>query len=94
MTETVVSRRMDIHLTRPCTDEAEAEADAAVIRSGWVAQGTQVMEFENRVAEYVSVRFATATNSATSALHLALYLRCVMGPGHTPVFQSYVALLP
>jgi perosamine synthetase len=86
--ETVMSARMDIPLAKPYTDEAEVEAASEVIRSGWVAQGAQVMEFENRVAEYVGARFAIATNSATSALHLALYLQGV-GAGHEVICPSF-----
>ncbi len=67
--------KMDIPLAIPCTDEAEAQAAAAAIRSGWVAQGARVMEFERMVAAYVGAQFAIATNSATSALHLSLYLQ-------------------
>jgi perosamine synthetase len=68
---------MDIPLARPYTDEAEVEAAAAVIRSGWVSQGGRAAEFEGRIAGYVGARFAIATNSCTSALHLSLYLQGV-----------------
>jgi dTDP-4-amino-4,6-dideoxygalactose transaminase len=79
---------MEIPLARPFVDEAEVEAAAAVIRSGWVAQGARVMAFEQMVADYVGARCAVATNSATSALHLALYLQGV-GAGDEVICPSF-----
>lgn len=80
--------KMDIPLAKPCTDEAEAEAAASAIRSGWVAQGARVMEFERMVADYVGAKFAIATNSATSALHLSLYLQGI-GPDDEVICPSF-----
>lgn len=79
---------MDIPLARPYTDEAEVAAAAAVIRSGWVSQGVRAAEFEAMVGGYVGARFAIATNSCTSALHLALYLQGV-GPGDEVICPSF-----
>ena len=69
--------KMDIPLARPYTDEKEEAAVVAVIRSGWVSQGPKVMEFEQMVADFVGARFAVATNSCTSALHVSLLLQGV-----------------
>lgn len=69
--------KMDIPLARPYTDEKEEMAVVAVIRSGWVSQGPKVIEFEQMVADFVGARFAIATNSCTSALHLSLLLQGV-----------------
>jgi perosamine synthetase len=79
---------MEIPLARPYTDEAEVAAAAAVIRSGWVSQGGRAAEFEGLVAAYVGARFAIATNSCTSALHLSLYLQGV-GPGDEVICPSF-----
>jgi dTDP-4-amino-4,6-dideoxygalactose transaminase len=79
---------MEIPLARPYTDEAEVAAAAAVIRSGWVSQGARAAEFEKMVAEFVGARFAIATNSCTSALHLSLYLLGV-GPGDEVLCPSF-----
>jgi perosamine synthetase len=79
---------MEIPLARPYTDEAEVTAAAAVIRSGWVSQGGRAAEFEGLIAGYVGARFAIATNSCTSALHLSLYLQGV-GPDDEVVCPSF-----
>jgi dTDP-4-amino-4,6-dideoxygalactose transaminase len=62
----------NIPLAKPYTDQREVKVVADVIESGWVSQGTKVIEFESAVAEYVGARFGIATNSCTSALHLSL----------------------
>lgn len=66
--------RMEIPFALPYLDDEEIEAVSEVIRSNWVSQGSQVIDFENRVAEYVGARFGIATNSCTSALHLSLVI--------------------
>lgn len=64
--------RPSVPLARPSFGKQEEEAVAAVLRSGWVAQGPRVAEFERRVAEMVGVDFAIATSSATTALFLSM----------------------
>lgn len=83
--------KMDIPLARPYTDEKEVEAAAAAIRSGWVSQGSRVIEFENMIANYVGTRFGIATNSCTSALHLSLYLQGV-GQGDEVICPSFTCM--
>lgn len=42
-----------------------------VLSSNYLTQGPIVEKFENKLCEYVGVKYAVAVNSATSALHLA-----------------------
>lgn len=56
----------------PDVSEAEVNAVADAIRSGWWAKGPQTIEFEKRFAQYVGAKHAIAVNSCTAALHLAL----------------------
>ena len=42
-----------------------------VLRSDFITQGPIVNKFEKSVSRYVNVKYACATNSATSALHIA-----------------------
>ncbi|MDI4669581.1 UDP-4-amino-4,6-dideoxy-N-acetyl-beta-L-altrosamine transaminase [Pseudoalteromonas shioyasakiensis] len=42
-----------------------------VLKSDWLTQGPAVPAFESAIAEYCDAHYACATNSATSALHIA-----------------------
>jgi dTDP-4-amino-4,6-dideoxygalactose transaminase len=57
---------------RPDLAEAEIDAVAAVLRSGWLTTGAEARAFEAEFAEAVGAPFALALNSCTAALHLAL----------------------
>jgi dTDP-4-amino-4,6-dideoxygalactose transaminase len=83
--------KMDIPLAKPYTDEKEIDAVSAVIRSGWVSMGSKVADFENMMAEFVGAQFAIATNSATSALHLSLYLQDI-GPGDKVICPTFTCM--
>lgn len=61
-----------IPVMRPWLGAEEAEAAAAAVRSGWVAQGPRVAEFEKAFASAIGARHAVAVSSCTAALHLAL----------------------
>ena len=52
--------------------EPEAQAAAAVVRSGWLTMGAKTIEFEQRFASYVGAKHAVGVNSCTAGLHLAL----------------------
>lgn len=61
---------------------------------GWLGMGATTQDFEKRIADYLNLknRFVIATNTGTSALHIALLVAGV-GPGDeviTPSF-NYVA---
>src|SRR5262245_37725009 len=56
----------------PDTDEAEVEAVAEVIRSGWLTTGGRVRTFEAEFAKKVGAKHAIAVNSCTAAMHLVL----------------------
>jgi UDP-4-amino-4,6-dideoxy-N-acetyl-beta-L-altrosamine transaminase len=52
-------------------NDEDIAAVVAVLKSDYLTQGPKVPEFEQAVANYCNAKFATATNSATSALHIA-----------------------
>ena len=51
-----------------------------VLKSNNLTQGSVVPRFERSVADYVGASYAVATNSATSALHIA-YMALNVGKG-------------
>jgi dTDP-4-amino-4,6-dideoxygalactose transaminase len=78
--------------TRPCIDEETIAAVAAVLRSGWLASGPKVAEFEAALSAYLGGRPVRSQTSATAGLEMAL-LACGIGPGDevvTPAL-SFVA---
>ena len=76
-----------IPVMKPFLGEEEAQAAAEAVRSGWVAQGPRVAEFERQFAASVGAEQAVAVSSCTTALHLALVLLGI-GPGDEVVVPS------
>jgi perosamine synthetase len=76
-----------IPVMRPWLGEEEVAAAAAAIRSGWVAQGPRVADFEERFAAYVGTGNGIAVSSCTTGLHLVLHALGV-GPGDEVVVPS------
>jgi UDP-4-amino-4,6-dideoxy-N-acetyl-beta-L-altrosamine transaminase len=72
------SQRVGQDLTVPYTPYGrqdvlpdDIDAVVSVLRSDWLTQGPAVPRFEAAVADYCGAKHAVATNSATSALHIA-----------------------
>lgn len=61
-----------IPVTRPYFTDEEENMAIQALRSGWVAQGQKVAEFEKQIAAHEGVAEGVATTSCTSALHLAM----------------------
>ena len=61
-----------VSIASPVIEEEEINAVIDVMKSGMIAQGPKVIEFEEEFAKYVGAKYGIATNSGTSALHVAL----------------------
>ena len=77
--------------SRPTISESDLQAVAEVIRSGRLAQGQRVQEFEEQMATFLGRKGAVATSSGTAALHLAL-LAMGIGAGDAVICPSYVCI--
>ncbi len=52
-------------------DEDDIQSVVDVLRHGMLTQGPKVVEFENKIANYVGAKYAVAVANGTAALHLA-----------------------
>ncbi len=98
MTDTIVgpaaavhssqSERIPVFLPRTGIDTVKHLVDALDV--GWLGMGTTTLEFEQRIAEFLGVDdgLVVATNTGTSALHLALLVAGV-GPGDEVIVPSF-----
>lgn len=63
---------MKVPLSKPDIGEREIQYVTEVLRSGRLSLGPRLTEFEEKFAEFIGTRYAVATNSGTSALHLGV----------------------
>lgn len=75
-------------LTIPLINDDELEAVKEVLSSGYLTMGPKVEEFEKAVAQYTGARYAIATTSATTALHLSL-VALNIGDGDEVIVPSF-----
>ena len=61
-----------VPIAKPIIGEEEIKNVVEVLKSGMIAQGPKVAEFEEKFAAWIGTKYAIATNSGTSALHVAL----------------------
>src|SRR3954466_8416535 len=71
----------------PAISEAEIEAVAQTLRSGWLTTGPRTAELEARMREYLCAEHVLAVSSCTAALHLSLVALGV-GPGDEVITSS------
>lgn len=61
-----------IPIARPSLGKEELRAVEKVFETRWLGMGSFVYEFEKKIQSYVGVKYAIATNTGTTAIHLAL----------------------
>ncbi len=77
-----------IKISVPHIDDSDIEMVTKVLRSGWLAHGPVVEDFEARFARYIGVRRALAVTNGTIALELSL--RAIgVGPGDEVIVPSF-----
>jgi dTDP-4-amino-4,6-dideoxygalactose transaminase len=87
MPELSSKRETFLSFQPPALDEAEIEAVAETLRSGWLTTGPRTAELEGRMRDYLEARHVLAVSSCTAALHLSLVALGV-GPGDEVITPS------
>ncbi|MEJ5201930.1 MAG: DegT/DnrJ/EryC1/StrS family aminotransferase [Anaerolineales bacterium] len=77
-----------ISMAKPLMGEEEKQAVWEVLESGIIAQGPRVKAFEESFAAMCETRFAIATSSGTTALHVALLAHRI-GPGDEVITSPF-----
>lgn len=67
-------------ISAPVIKAEEISEVVKVLKSGNIAEGHKVKEFESAFADLIKSKFAVATNTGTAALHMALLAHNI-GPG-------------
>ena len=63
---------MIVPLSKPDITNLEKKAVLAVLKTSYLSLGKKNIEFQDKIAKFAGVKFAVATNSGTSALHLII----------------------
>ena len=77
-----------IPAAKPIIGDDERAAVDRVLRSGMIAGGPEVAEFECEFSAFVDNRYCVAVNSGTSALHMA-FLAAGLQPGDEVLVPSF-----
>jgi dTDP-4-amino-4,6-dideoxygalactose transaminase len=80
MPELSSRRQSFLSFQPPAITDAEIEAVAETLRSGWLTTGPRTAELEARMRGYLEAEHVLAVSSCTAALHLSLVALGV-GPG-------------
>lgn len=78
----------NIPFSPPDITEAEIEAVAEVMRSGWITTGPKTKQFEGEIAAYCGNSKAACVASCTAAMEMALRL-CEVGEGDEVITSAY-----
>ncbi len=77
-----------IPVARPAIGQEEISAVTDVLKSGMLASGERVLEFEKKFADFCGSNHAVAVNNGTAALHAAL-LTAGIGPGDEVIVPAF-----
>lgn len=80
--------KMSVPFSPPDITEAEIEAVAEVLRSGWITTGPKTKELEKKMAEFTHASGGVCLNSATACMEMALRLFGI-GPGDEVIVPAY-----
>lgn len=78
----------NIPIARPAIGQEEISAVTDVLKSGMLASGDRVRDFEIKFADFCGSNHAVAVNNGTAALHAAL-LAAGIGPGDEVIVPAF-----
>ena len=81
-------QRQAIPFSPPDITQAEIDAVAEVLRSGWITTGLRTKELERKLGGFTGAAGVACLSSATAALECALRI-CGIGPGDEVVVPAY-----
>src|SRR3990172_5041629 len=79
-----------IPVFKPAVGQETIEHVSNAIKIGWLGMGNLTKEFEEKIAKFLGLdgRYVVATNTGTSALHIAL-LAAGIGKGDEVITTSF-----
>ncbi|MCK5397268.1 MAG: DegT/DnrJ/EryC1/StrS family aminotransferase [Thermoplasmata archaeon] len=77
-----------IHVAKPLIGDDEVKAAEEVLRSGMLAQGKKVAEFEEKFSQFIGSKHSVAVGNGTQALHAAL-VACGIKPGDEVITSGF-----
>lgn len=80
--------KIQVPFSPPDITEAEIEAVADALRSGWITTGPKTKQLEKELAAYMGTERAVCLNSATACLELTLRILGI-GPGDEVITTAY-----
>ena len=80
--------KRQITFSPPDITEAEIEAVADTLRSGWITTGPKCKEFEKKIAQFIGTDKAVVLNSATACLESILRFLGI-GAGDEVITSAY-----
>src|SRR3954453_18034153 len=72
MPEVSAKRSEFLSFQPPAITDAEIDAVAATLRSGWLTTGPRTAELEARMRDFLEAKHVLAVSSCTAALHLSV----------------------
>ncbi|MCW4003048.1 MAG: DegT/DnrJ/EryC1/StrS family aminotransferase [Candidatus Bathyarchaeota archaeon] len=78
----------ELKIIQPVIGIEEVDNILKVLRSGWLTEGQQTKEFEEKVKNFCGAKFAVATTSCTTAIELALRTLRI-GPGDEVIVPDF-----
>ena len=83
-----INEQHTIPFSPPDITQAEIDAVAEALRSGWITTGPRTKELEAKLRDYTGAAGLACLNSATAALEGALRI-CGIGPGDEVIVPAY-----